>query len=99
MGEGCGLLFLESIESAKIRRAPKIYAEILGYGLSGDASHLTAPSGAGDGALSSMRAALSEAKVLPSEIGYCRISKLSSSTVTHEFFTDLEIHRGPLEPS
>lgn len=70
MGEGCGLLFLESLESAKIRRAPKIYAEILGYGLSGDASHLTAPTTNGDGAFACMRQALSEANIRPEEIGY-----------------------------
>ena len=69
VGEGAGILVLESLEHAQKRNAP-ILAEIVGYGMSGDAYHMTQPEENGDGAYRVMNAALKDAKLTPNDISY-----------------------------
>jgi 3-oxoacyl-[acyl-carrier-protein] synthase II len=83
MGEGSGIIILEELEHARERGA-KIYAELIGYGLTGDAFHMTAPPEGGEGAVRCMRAALSEARIQPSEVQY--INAHGTSTELNDLY-------------
>jgi len=69
MGEGAGIVVLEELEHAR-KRGAKIYAEVIGYGMSGDAYHITAPAEGHDGAFRSMKAALASAHLTPADVQY-----------------------------
>src|SRR5712691_1193587 len=89
-GEGGGLVVLESLEHARVRDA-RIYAEVVGYGMTGDAHHMTAPDPEGDGAARAMTAALRDAAIEPSAVGY--INAHGTSTPYNDKFETIAIKR------
>ncbi len=90
MGEGSGVVILEELAFAKRRGAP-IYAELVGYGMSGDAYHITAPSEDGDGGMRVMQNALAEAGIQPSQVDY--INAHGTSTPFNDKLETLAIKR------
>jgi len=89
LSEGAGIVVLEEYEAAKARGA-KIYGEVVGYGLSGDAYHLTTPAPGGEGAARCMKMALSTAKVNPEQVNY--INAHGTSTHFNDLYETMAIH-------
>jgi 3-oxoacyl-[acyl-carrier-protein] synthase II len=89
-GEGGGIVILEALEHA-VRRDARIYGEIIGYGMTGDAHHMTAPDPEGDGAARAMQAALRDAGLAGSDVGY--INAHGTSTPYNDKFETMAIKR------
>lgn len=90
LGEGAGVLILEELESA-LRRGATIYGELVGYGLTGDAYHMTAPAPEGEGAARAMAMALADAEMAPEEIDY--INAHGTSTLYNDVNETIAIRR------
>lgn len=88
MGEGCGILILEELESA-IKRNAKIYAEVVGYGMTSDAYHITTPAENGEGATRSMQVAINDAGINPNQIDY--INAHGTSTYYNDLYETMAI--------
>ena len=89
-GEGAGIVILESLEHAR-RRDARIYGEVIGYGMTGDAHHMTAPDPEGDGAARAMALALKTGRLAPSDVGY--INAHGTSTPYNDRFETIAIKR------
>jgi 3-oxoacyl-[acyl-carrier-protein] synthase II len=90
IAEGCGIVVLETLEHARKRKA-NILAEIVGYGMSCDAYHMTAPDPTGDGAARAMQIALNDAKLTPRDIGY--INAHGTSTKLNDKYETISIKK------
>jgi len=90
IGEGAGIVILEELEFAR-RRGARIYAEVVGYGMTGDAFHITMPDASGSGAVRVMQKALSDGDVPPEEVGY--INAHGTSTPYNDKFETMAIKK------